>query len=138
MLLSPHRHQRVAWRAAPRSRGAIMTPQKETPAAAAAADPKTAASAQRKSWRAVLKIHPAADLFPSMSKEDLITLGEDIKTNGMLVPIVMFENTLHDGRNRLDAMEMVGLDVICGDVGGATMFAPEVRIRWAKETEDHH
>jgi hypothetical protein len=33
-----------------------------------------------KSWRDVLPIHPAAELFPLMSPGELRALGEDIKT----------------------------------------------------------
>src|SRR5258706_10090312 len=29
-------------------------------------------------WREVIKIHPAADLFPTLSEEELRELGEDI------------------------------------------------------------
>src|SRR5215216_2203690 len=38
------------------------------------------------SWRDVLPVHPAADLFPMMSPEDLRALGEDIKANGLKHP----------------------------------------------------
>jgi len=78
-----------------------------------------------KSWRDVIKVHPAADLFPMMMPDELKALGEDIKRNGMTAPIVWWtereadiEKTpppkyqLLDGRNRLDAMEMVGLTLI--------------------------
>jgi len=34
-------------------------------------------SPQPKNWRDVLPIHPAADLFPAMSKSELRELGED-------------------------------------------------------------
>jgi hypothetical protein len=44
-----------------------------------------------KSWRDVLKIHPAAELFPRMSPDDLRALGEDIKANGLKSPIVMWK-----------------------------------------------
>ena len=70
------------------------------------------------SWRDVVNIHAAADLFPMMSPDELKVLGEDIKRNGMTAPIVWWtereadiEKTpppkyqLLDGRNRLDAME---------------------------------
>src|SRR5438046_8328304 len=39
------------------------------------------------SWRNVLKIHPAADLFPMMTADELKALGEDIKKNGLRVPV---------------------------------------------------
>ena len=43
-----------------------------------------------KSWRDVLPIHPAADLFPLMSPDELQALGEDIKKNGLTSPIVLW------------------------------------------------
>jgi hypothetical protein len=62
------------------------------------------------SWRDHLKIHPAAEMFPLMSESELRELGEDIKMNGLNSPIVICKgNRLLDGRNRLDAMELVGL-----------------------------
>jgi len=58
----------------------------------------------------------AADLFPLMSPDELKVLGEDIKKNGMKMPIVILhtkdgEWPLLDGRNRLDALEAVGVDL---------------------------
>jgi hypothetical protein len=66
------------------------------------------------SWRDQVKIHPAADLFPMMPKADLRMLADDIKVNGLRLPIVYFvtragNHLLLDGRNRLDALELVGL-----------------------------
>jgi hypothetical protein len=63
-----------------------------------------------KSWRDVLPIHPAAELFPRMSESELRELGEDIKANGLRASIVLYEGKLLDGRNRLDAMELVGIE----------------------------
>jgi hypothetical protein len=64
------------------------------------------------SWRDKYKVHPAADVFPMMSDEELAALGEDIKKNGLREPITL-EHTglLCDGRNRLEAMERIGLDL---------------------------
>jgi hypothetical protein len=71
-----------------------------------------------KSWRKVLPVHPAAELFPLMSEAELRELGEDIKKNGLNSPIHLWTPGdfaekdspvyLLDGRNRLDAMELVG------------------------------
>jgi hypothetical protein len=61
------------------------------------------------SWRDVLPVHPAAELFPLLSDEERRELGEDIKANGLLTPVVPFRNNLLDGRNRLDAMEVIGI-----------------------------
>jgi len=79
----------------------------------APAPPCCANLAQRDamSWRDHLKIHPAAELFPLMSEPELRELGEDIKAKGTIHhPIVLYQGKLLDGRNRLDAMEMVGFD----------------------------
>jgi hypothetical protein len=68
-----------------------------------------------KSWRDVLPVHPAADLFPLMSPDELRELGENIEKNGLKIPVILWsENTfapvqLLDGRNRLDAMEAAGI-----------------------------
>jgi|SoiMethySBSTD1v2_1073268.scaffolds.fasta_scaffold64593_3 hypothetical protein len=35
-------------------------------------------------WRDKYKVHPAADVFPMMSDEELEALGQDILENGLL------------------------------------------------------
>jgi hypothetical protein len=67
-------------------------------------------------WRDHLKVHPAADLFPTMSADELKVLGEDIKKHGLRNRVAVIkgpddEPILIDGRNRLDAMELVGLKI---------------------------
>jgi hypothetical protein len=78
---------------------------------------------KRKSWRDVLKIHPAAEMFPLMSKDELEALGEDIKKGELRESVSIFYETpegeqrdsrfaraqLMDGRNRLDACELAGI-----------------------------
>jgi hypothetical protein len=84
-------------------------------------------------WRDVYRVHPAADVFPMLSEPELRELGEDIKANGLVTPIVFWrpgetdneETVLLDGRNRLDAMELVGLPTIAPNEylsGGAWAF----------------
>ncbi len=79
---------------------------------------------QPKSWRDVLPIHPAADLFPLLSREELLALGADIKEHGLKFPIVLWSQQdgktrfLLDGRNRLDAMEAVGIQIVLKDWRG--------------------
>jgi hypothetical protein len=78
--------------------------------------PTNSASAQRGGWRDCIPVHPAADeLFPLMSDVELVELGEDIKKQGLIVPIIVWrapngEDFLLDGRNRLDAMARVGIE----------------------------
>ena len=83
------------------------------------------ADTQRTStWRAKYKVHPVADVFPMMSDEELAALGADIKANGLQVrsasssrsdscSTIECEGQWHfgDGRNRLEAMERVGIEL---------------------------
>jgi hypothetical protein len=92
----------------------------EKPPAAQGHSPRRAQPrpAMTVSWRDVLPIHPAAELFPPMAPAELRVLGEDIKQNGLNTSLALCKTkTAHgpctyqllDGRNRLDAMEAVGL-----------------------------
>jgi ParB-like chromosome segregation protein Spo0J len=69
-------------------------------------------------WRDVLPVHPAAEMFPLMNADELRELGEDIKKHGLKNPIVLWSERpehkvfLLDGRNRLDAMEAIGLQAV--------------------------
>ena len=71
-------------------------------------------------WRDKFLVHPFADKFPLMADDELAALGADIVANGLKHPIVFwdtnkgtpeFQRFLIDGRNRLEAMERVGLDL---------------------------
>ena len=78
-----------------------------------------------KSWRDVLPIHPAAELFPLMSPDELQALGEDIKKHdGLTSSIALWradpaaQLQLLDGRNRCDAIELViGRPVYVTEIG---------------------
>ncbi|HEY6700561.1 MAG TPA: hypothetical protein VI137_07050, partial [Pseudolabrys sp.] len=102
--------------------------------AAAAETVSEAREIARLSWRDVLPVHPAADLFPLMGAADLFALADDIKANGLTMPFVMWtsdpsvfeglyasemappENLyLLDGRNRLDALELSGVKLVTDD-----------------------
>ena len=71
-----------------------------------------------KSWRDVIKVHPAAELFPMASPEEKDVLSKDIKKRGICVPLVLWQSEhgtpymLLDGRNRLDAAEAAGISVL--------------------------
>jgi transposase len=66
-----------------------------------------------KSWRDTVPIHPAADMFPLMSKDELEELATDIKKNGFRNKVAVWDSDngpiLLDGRNRLDAAELAGI-----------------------------
>jgi hypothetical protein len=58
-----------------------------------------------------ITVHPAAELFPMLSDDDIETLGRDISQNGLRVPLVFTpDKQLLDGRNRLLAMARKGID----------------------------
>jgi hypothetical protein len=65
----------------------------------------------------VLPVHAAAELFPRMSRDELLALGADIKANGLRSPVTIFHADvdraeLLDGISRLDAMEMAGIAIV--------------------------
>jgi hypothetical protein len=72
-------------------------------------------------WRDQFKVHPAADVFPMMSDEELDELGKDIAENGLRTPITLWASSknervealylLLDGRNRLEALGRRGLGI---------------------------
>ena len=68
-----------------------------------------------KSWRDCIAIHPAAELFPLMGEDELRELGEDIRKHGLCEGVALLDGELLDGRNRLDAMEMIGVKLVTGN-----------------------
>src|SRR5262249_26917525 len=65
-----------------------------------------------KSWRDVIRVHDAADLFPMMPEAELKELAADIKAHGLRSRVAYIEGehgpVLLDGRNRLDALALLG------------------------------
>jgi hypothetical protein len=53
--------------------------------------------------------HPAANMFTLLDDKDLAVLAEGIKTTGLLYPIVMLDDKVLDGRNRLAACRLAGV-----------------------------
>jgi len=94
------------------------------------------ADSSNHSWREFFTPHPAAEVFHRRTTpEQLRELAEDIKTNGLKVPIqirtVAGESQPYviDGISRLDAMESLGLEIIDdkGTWKGALASAPGTR-----------
>ncbi|HEY2918450.1 MAG TPA: ParB/Srx family N-terminal domain-containing protein [Candidatus Binatia bacterium] len=75
------------------------------------------AETKRLSWRELIPVHPAADVFPMLPEEELRKLAEDIKKNGLRELPVLWRRPpgttleLIDGRNRLAAMELAGIEL---------------------------
>ena len=57
-----------------------------------------------------LEVHPAAGLFPLLEGDELQDLAEDIRKNGLDQSIVLHEGKVLDGRNRLRACEIAGVE----------------------------
>lgn len=55
-------------------------------------------------------VPPAAELFPMMNDTDLGLLAEDIGEHGLREPILVYQNLVLDGRNRLRACEIAGVE----------------------------
>ena len=53
--------------------------------------------------------HPASEIFPMMGESELADLAKDIRENGLLEPVVLFENLVIDGRNRMAACRLAGV-----------------------------
>jgi len=60
-------------------------------------------------WMA-LKGHPAAEVFPLLPPDELEALAADIGAHGLLHPIVLLDGQILDGRNRLKACELAGVE----------------------------
>ena len=73
-------------------------------------------------WRPA-GVHPAADAFPMMHEGELAELAADIKANGQIHPIVVDAGLLIDGRNRLAACELAGVEPTFSNLDGRDPLA---------------
>lgn len=87
---------------------------------------------ERPGWNG--KTHPAAELFPYLPQPELVELADDITANGLHEPILFGpDGTLLDGRNRLSACELAGVqprfDVYDGNDPVAVIVSRNLRRR---------
>lgn len=57
-----------------------------------------------------MKHHPIADVWPMMEEAKLHELADDIRKNGQLVPVWLYEGKILDGRNRWAACKIAGIE----------------------------
>jgi hypothetical protein len=72
-----------------------------------------------------MKHHPIADVWPMMAEDKLHELADDIRKNGQLVPVWLYEGKILDGRNRWAACKIAGIEPKTKDYTGdePTAFA---------------
>ena len=58
-----------------------------------------------------MEIHPAALIMPPMNYDEYEKFKEDISGNGLLEPVIIFEDMVLDGRNRYRACTELEIDI---------------------------
>lgn len=76
-------------------------------------------------------VHPACALLPMMSDASLHEMAEDIKANGQQQPVILYDGQLLDGRNRLKACELAGVEPVIQSWTG------EDPVRWVLSLNFH-
>jgi ParB-like chromosome segregation protein Spo0J len=74
------------------------------------------------------EFHPLANIFPLVEGPEFADLVADIREHGLHEPIVMFEDRVLDGRNRLRACEAAGIEPVFTVYTGDDPVAFVVRI----------
>ena len=83
-----------------------------------------------------MEFHEISNIFPLMVGSDLDRLAEDIKNNGLLEPILIFEGKVLDGRNRFKACELALKTPHYKTFNGSKLEA--VSLVWSKNRERRH
>jgi ClpX C4-type zinc finger len=92
------------------------------------------------SWRDALPIHRACAMFDPLPPDELHTLSEDIKKNGLRIAVTVWKKQKHfppellDGRNRLDGIEAAGLTIWVENRG--TESDPAIRLSMRQSSKD--
>lgn len=54
-------------------------------------------------------LHPICNIFPALGEAELEELAADIKANGLLEPVILYDDKILDGRNRQEACRRAGV-----------------------------
>lgn len=65
-----------------------------------------------------MEFHEVANIFPLLTGTEYVVLREDIKSNGLIEPIVLYEGKILDGRNRYTACLDIGIEPQCEEYSG--------------------
>ena len=86
-----------------------------------------------------LQFHPLADIFPLVEGAEFDELVADIREHGLHEAVVVYEDKVLDGRNRLRACEAAGIDptftVYTGDDPVAYVISLNLRRRHLDESQ---
>lgn len=74
----------------------------------------------------LMKIHPAAEIFPMIEGDELRALVDDIREHGLLEPIVVYKDQILDGRGRMRACEVLDIEPTFIPYEGSEPFAYSV------------
>lgn len=74
-----------------------------------------------------MEFHPVALLFPAMSDDDLQELADDIQERGLLDPIVTWRGKVIEGRHRLAACRLAGVEPVFEEWNGRGSLIAFVR-----------
>lgn len=89
---------------------------------------------ERQEWKKFLDPamwHPAADLMPMCDGEEFDRLVADVKENGLQAPVVLFQEKVLDGRNRLKACKEAKVNPTFISLDGDSEFNP---VSWVLST----
>jgi N6-adenosine-specific RNA methylase IME4/ParB-like chromosome segregation protein Spo0J len=86
-----------------------------------------------------LEFHPLANIFPLLEGQDFAELVDDIREHGLHEPIVVYEDKVLDGRNRLRACTAAGIEptftAYTGDDPVAYVVSLNLRRRHLNESQ---
>lgn len=71
----------------------------------------------------MFEVHPICEAFPRMTDAELRELAADIKANGLKIPVVTHRGKVIDGRNRLLACEIAGVEPMTTEWDGRGSLA---------------
>jgi hypothetical protein len=82
--------------------------------------------------------HPLAELFPLLSQIDFAKLCVDIRENGLIHPIVLDDDLVIDGRNRLLACTEIKIDPHFIEFGSLGLKCSVETYIWSTNVERRH
>jgi hypothetical protein len=84
-----------------------------------------------------LQFHPAANIFPMMADDEFRSLRANIKRNGLLKAIVLYQGMILDGRNRYRACGEEGVEYRAVEYKDLSGITPQEWV-WSMNAERRH